>query len=179
MASESFVIENKVAKSGLITIDLEKLAGDPVIESLDIKDFLYMELLLKEKDFREALDAYDWSQYTDKVLAVYCSTDAIIPSWAWMLIVTMAKPYAASVLLSTPELAREKYFDQQLSCHDWNQYEGKRVLLKGCSDKTIPPGAYAFATQQLLPVADRLMYGEACSFVPVWRKPKTSSPKQG
>lgn len=171
--SQDFIIENKVAKSGLITIDLEKMAGDFAVESLDIKQFLFMDLLLREKDFRTALDEFDWSVYRNTVLAVYCSTDAIIASWAYMLIVTHASAYADEVIVGKPEDVRNEIFSRRLSEHDWSQYSGKRVLLKGCSDKTIPPGAYAHATRLLQHYADRIMYGEACSFVPVWRRPKS------
>lgn len=170
--ADSFVIENKVAKSGLITIDLEKIAGNFTVKELDLKQFLYMELLLKEKDFREALQQHDWLQYKDAILAVYCSSDAIIASWAYMLIVTHAAPYAKDIVTGTPDDVIKITYLSRLKDHDWSQYEGRRVIIKGCSDKTIPAAAYAMATQHLMSVADRIMYGEACSFVPVWRKPK-------
>lgn len=169
---DQFVIENKVAKSGLITIDLEKLATDVEFHSFDIKDFLYMELLLKEKDFREALEKHNWAQYKGGVLGVHCSSDAIIASWAFMLIVSYAKPLVVAVHSGTLEEAREKWFMDQIREHNWTQYAGKRVLLKGCSDKSIPQSAYAYATECLVPHAERIMYGEACSFVPVWRRSK-------
>lgn len=170
--SESVLIDNKVAKSGLITIDLEKLAGDYQIYELDIKEFLYMDLLLREKDFRAAMEDHDWSQYQGGILSTYCSSDAIIASWAYMLIVTHVSPYAKHVHIGTVESARDEYYREILSQHDWSQYEGKRILLKGCSKKTMPQSAYAYATRNLQQYVDRLMYGEACSFVPVWRKPK-------
>jgi len=171
--NEDFVIENKVAKSGLITIDLEKIAGDFTVKELDLKQFLYMELLLKEKDFREALSQHDWTQYTDCVLAVHCSTDAIIASWAYMLVVTHAAGYAKDIVSGSPQEVYKTMYLSALNQHDWTQYEGKRIIIKGCSDRSIPAAAYAYATRRLIPVADRIMYGEACSFVPVWRKPRS------
>jgi len=164
------IIENKVAKSGLVTIDLEKIAGDITITSLDIKQFLYMDLLLKEKDFRQSLDNYDWSQFQGTILCTYCSSDAIIASWAYMLVVTHASKFVNEVIVGKPDYVLNLVYAQRLAQHDWHQYADKRVLLKGCSDKTIPPGAYAMATQELQKYADRIMYGEACSFVPVWRR---------
>lgn len=171
--SDTLIIDNKVARSGLITIDLEKIAGDFEIKSLDIKEFLFMDLLLKEKDFRESLNNHDWSQYEGSILAAFCSTDAIIASWAYMLLATHAEPYAAQTVIGKPDYVLQEVFRSKLDNHDWAQYDGKRVLLKGCSDKSIPAGAYAHATQYLQKYAERIMYGEACSFVPVWRKPKS------
>jgi hypothetical protein len=170
--TQSPIIENKVAKSGLVTIDLEKLVGNVSISEFDIKDFLFMELLLKEKDFREALSNHDWSQYQDKILAVYCSTDAIFASWAYMLISTYAKPYAKSIYIGSRDQALENYFKDIIQNHDWTQYSKKKVLLKGCSEHDFPQSAYLYATNELVGIADRIMYGEACSFVPVWRDTK-------
>jgi hypothetical protein len=173
-SDNTIVIENKVAKSGLITIDLEKLVGEVSIIGLDIKDFLYMELLLREKDFREALNQHNWTQYKGSVLAVHCSTDAIIPSWAYMLVTIHARDSAKMIFINKPEDVADAYFRLTLGKHNWAQYHSKRVLLKGCSDNIIPQSAYAYATLQLMEFADRIMYGEACSFVPVWRRPKES-----
>ena len=170
--NDQLIIENKVAKSGLVTIDLEKIAGDITITSLDIKEFLFMDLLLKEKEFRKSLDEYDWSSFEGTILSTYCSSDAIIASWAYMLVVTHASKYATEVIVGKPDYVHNLVYSQRLAQHDWSQYADKRVLLKGCSDKSIPPGAYAMATQELQKYADRIMYGEACSFVPVWRRPK-------
>lgn len=165
-------IVNKVAKSGLVTIDLEKLVGQVPVEGFDIKDFLYMELILKEADFRAALETHDWSVYKDKILAVYCSSDAIFASWAYMLIVTHAKPFARSIYFGPPEQAIENYYRDTLKEHDWTVYTGKKILFKGCSKNNFPQSAYLYATDYIFPYADRIMYGEACSFVPVWRKSK-------
>jgi hypothetical protein len=166
------IIENKVVKSGLVTIDLEKMVGEIKVAEFDIKDFLYMELLLKEKDFRDALANHEWSQYQNKILAVFCSSDAIFASWAYMLITSYAKPYARAIYIGKPAEAIENYYRDIIQNFDWSVYQNKKVLLKGCSENSFPQSAYLYATNKLLGIADRIMYGEACSFVPVWRQPK-------
>jgi hypothetical protein len=165
-------IVNKVAKSGLITIDLQSYCDPSIVSELDIKDFLFQELLLKEKDFRDYLDKHDWSQYEGKVLAVYCSTDAILAPWAFMLVVTHARPYAEEVILGNRQKAIEELYRRAFEKEDWSRFAGQRVIVKGCGDEAIPEYAYLAVTQYLMPHVDRLMYGEACSFVPVYRKPK-------
>lgn len=168
--AEEFV--NKVAKSGLVTLDLETFHNGIEIAPFDLKNFLFMEMVLKEKDFRNDLEQHNWAQYQGKILAVFCSVDAIIASWAYMLVASHAREHTVDVLFGTPEQARYECYRRNLETHDWAQYDGKRVLLKGCSDKELPQSVYLLATQHLLPFAERLMYGEACSFVPVYRKPK-------
>jgi hypothetical protein len=168
---ETEIIENKVAKSGLVTIDLQQFEPKRQILSFDLKEYLYMELILKEKDFREALDKHSWQDYQKKILAVYCSTDAIIARWAYMLVATHAVQAGAEVHYGTPSEVHEMIMLQRIRNHDWQQYEGKRVLLKGCSDREISPSVYLEATSMALPVVNRLMYGEACSFVPIYKKP--------
>lgn len=165
-------IVNKVAKSGLVTIDLETLKDPRAIISFDLKPFLFMELLLKEKDFREAMDAHNWEQYHNVHLAVHCTSDALIPGWAWMLVAAHAASFAAEVHFGTPEQVETILFDRAVHAHPWESYAGKKVLVKGCSDSPIPSSVYVSATNALIQHADRVMYGEACSFVPVWRRPK-------
>ncbi|AXJ00854.1 Protein of unknown function (DUF2480) [Cyclonatronum proteinivorum] len=172
------MIENKVAKSGLITLDLEMFRGKTPVHAFDLKDYLYMELILREKDFREALQNLDWEPYSDSVIAVYCSADAIIAHWAYMLVCSHAQAVGAKVLYGTPEQVKLIIMLQNVRAHDWSQYDGRKVLLKGCSHEELDPSVYATATQLLLPYADRLMYGEACSFVPVYRKPKEKKVRQ-
>lgn len=169
MERQDTVIENKVAKSGLVTLDLQNWYSDVDIVTFDLKEYLHMEFILREKAFRDALEEHDWSQYHGKVLAVYCSTDAIIASWAYMLVAAHAKDIAADVVFGKPDDVVFERFRQALDEEDWSDYAGKRVLLKGCSDIELPPSVYLYATQKLLPYVDRLMYGEACSFVPVYR----------
>lgn len=170
------MIDNKVAKSGLITLDLEMFRAKKTVHRFDLKGFLFMELILKEKDFREALENLDWNVYADGVIAVYCSTDAIIAHWAYMLICSHASEVNATVAYGTPEQVRLSLMLENVKNHDWQQYQGKKVLLKGCSHEELDPAVYTAASQCLIPFADRLMYGEACSFVPVYRKPKVRQP---
>lgn len=164
------IIVNKVASSNLITIDLEKIIGDIEVVPFDIKDLLFMELMLKEKDFRDKLDQIDEDRFRDKIVTVYCSTDAILAPWAFALVTARIAALARNIYYADPITAADQYASDQLLKHDWNQYSGRRVILKGCSDKSIPATAYAIATNRLAGVADRIMYGEACSFVPIWRK---------
>jgi len=163
-------IRNKVAESGLITIDLEKYYPDQQPFSFDLKDFLFMEMLLKEKDFREALEQHDWSQYSNRDVAVFCSTDAIVPMWAYMLVASKLSGVARSIISGTPEEAFKQAFIQNIQQVDPAVYEGKRVVVKGCGDKPVPEYAYAEISVKLLPVVKSLMYGEPCSTVPVFKK---------
>lgn len=164
-------IVNKVQQNTkLVTLDLQKFHDDTPIEELDIKQFLFQELLLKEKDFREQLKEFDWSQYEGKNLCMYCSTDAIIAPWAWMLLTTYASPFANEVFLGKKEAFLHQLYQQKLEEYDWDQYEDKFVLLKGCGKVHVPDSIYMLATNKLMGTAKKIMYGEACSNVPVWRK---------
>ncbi|MBO6524348.1 MAG: DUF2480 family protein [Balneolaceae bacterium] len=162
-------ILNKVkANTKLVTIDLAKLFHDvtPIAE-LDIKDFLHMGLLLKEADFREHLKNYDWSQYEGQHLSVFCSTDAIIAPWAWMLITSHANEYTKEVFRLTKKEVIHELYRRRVEAFDWSEYQDKFVLLKGCGDIHVPDSIYLLATNKLLGTAKKIMYGEACSFVPV------------
>lgn len=163
-------IRNKVAESGLITIDLEKYypAMEPM--SFDLKNFLFMEMLLKEKDFRESLDKHDWNQYKNRDVAVYCSTDAIVPMWAYMLVVSKLSGIARSIISGTPEEGFKQLFIENIKGVNAAAFEGKRVVVKGCGDKPVPEYAYAAISVLLLPVVKSLMYGEPCSTVPVFKR---------
>jgi hypothetical protein len=168
--SESGTIVNKVAKSGLVTLDLEKLFKPTSnIIGFDIKPFLYMELLLREKDFREAIDGLDFAIYSGNTLAIHCSSDAIVPEWAWMLVASKAVEFTLDVHFGTVDSVKERSMLAVAEKHDWSQYDGKKVLVKGCGDEPIPSSLYVYVTRQLIASASRVMYGEACSFVPVWR----------
>lgn len=162
-------IINKVkANTKLVTIDLAKLFHDDTpIAELDIKDFLHMGLLLKESDFREHLKSYDWSQYKDQYLSVFCSTDAIIAPWAWMLITSHANEYAKEVFHLTKKEVVHELYRRKVEAFDWIEYQDKFVLLKGCGDIHVPDSIYLLVTNHLLGTAKKIMYGEACSFVPV------------
>lgn len=163
---------NRVAASGLVTLDLETLYPKEEIVGFDLKDHLFMGLILKEKDFREALKNIDWTQYTGKNLVVFCSADAIIPMWAYMLVATYAAPYAHDIAQTTPEQYAELAFVKKLQALDLTEYEGKRIVVKGCSDKPVPPSAYLDITRRLQPIALSIMFGEPCSTVPVYKKGK-------
>ncbi len=161
---------NRVANSSLVTIDLEELYPAGEIVPFDLKSYLFMELILKEKDFREALKALDWEQYRDKNLAVFCSADAIIPMWAYMLVATHAAPFVEDIALCEPAEFVEKAYLKKIAALDLTAYEGKRLVVKGCSDKPVPPSAYLEITRRLQPTALSIMFGEPCSTVPVFKQ---------
>lgn len=173
MTNKQGKIVNKVKQSEkLVTFDLEKFYDETPVHELDLKQFLYEGLILKEKDFRESLEQHNWEQYDGSYLTVHCSTDAIIAKWAYMLVGQHAAPHAREVFTGhSGELLFELY-RRRLDNVDWSEYEGKFVLLKGCSDKPVPESVYLYATQKLLPHVAKLMYGEACSNVPIYRKPR-------
>ncbi|MEK7254303.1 MAG: DUF2480 family protein [Bacteroidota bacterium] len=161
---------NRVATSGLVTIDLENFYPPQPLVTFDLKDYLFMGLILKEKDFREALTAHDWSQYAGKNVAVFCSADAIIPVWAYMLVAAYAAPFANDIFQGTAEELYKQAFQKALDRLDLAEYEGKRIVVKGCSDKPVPPSAYVELTRKLQPHARSIMYGEPCSTVPIFKK---------
>jgi hypothetical protein len=164
-------LKNKVAASGLITLDLEKFYPAAETRMVDLKDFLFMEMLLKEKEFRETLDKHDWSQYKEKTVAVFCSTDAIIPLWAYMLVAAKLSPVAQKIFSGDPSTCfREEFLQNIREGINPTSFEDKRVVIKGCGDKPIPDYAYLEASKILLPVVKSLMYGEPCSTVPVFKK---------
>jgi len=163
---------NKVAGSGIITLDLEKFYPSQELMELDLKDFLFMEMLLKEKDFREKLEAADWIQYNGKIVAVHCSTDAIIPMWAYMLVSSKLKGVASEVYFGNKSTAIEKAIEKNILSINEEKYKDKRVVVKGCGDIEIPSSAYLMISQKLIPVVKSLMYGEPCSTVPVYKQKK-------
>jgi hypothetical protein len=163
---------NRVAQSSLVTLDLEEFYPAGEVLPFDLKDCLFMGLILKEKDFREQLAAHDWAQYRGKNLAVFCSADAIIPMWAYMLVATYAAPFAADIAQCTPEQFAETAFLKKLSALNINEFDGKRLVIKGCSDKPVPPSAYLEITRRLQPVAQSILFGEPCSTVPVYKRAK-------
>jgi len=161
---------NKVAASGLITINLEEFYPKMDIVQFDIKQYLFMELILKEKDFRAALTEINWADYTDKVVCVYCSTDAIIPVWAYMLVCSYVQPFAKEVYLGNQEEFIKAYFTKTIDELDYTNFEHKRIVIKGCSDKPVPASAYLDITTKLRPIAQSIFYGEPCSTVPIFKK---------
>ena len=164
-------IINKVAESGLITIDLEKyLPLSEEIAVFDLKDFLFMGMILKEKDFREALKKHDWDKYRNRSVAITCSADAIIPVWAYMLVTSYLQPVAKETLVGNEKEIYKTLFLKNISSINISEFSDKRIVLKGCGETPIDDFAYAEATRTLLPVAKSIMYGEPCSTVPVYKK---------
>jgi hypothetical protein len=163
-------IINKVANSTLITFDLEEYyeAGDRVL--LDIKDQLYQGLILKEKDFREFIKANNWSSYQDKLVAITCTADAIIPIWAYMLVAIALQPFAKKIEVGTLDNLEEKLFQDTLSKVDWDQFRNAKVVVKGCSKVNVPASAYVLTVSKLQPIVSSLMFGEACSTVPLYKR---------
>ncbi len=162
-------IVNKVAESGIITLDLAPFVPGDEIAVFDLKPFLYMEMILKEKDYRAALQTHDWQQYAGKHVALFCSADAIVPVWAYMLATSYLQPVALSVYYGTAEELSKLLMNSRINALDINEYEGKRVVLKGCGDTPVPEMAYVAATNRLRPVVKSLMYGEPCSTVPIYK----------
>lgn len=162
-------IVNKVADSGIITLDLAPYVHTNDVMDFDLKPFLFREMILKEKDYRAALQEHDWQQYGGKHVALHCSADAIIPVWAYMLATSYLQPVAASVYYSTPEELAKVLINNRINEIDTLEYTGKRVVLKGCGDIPVPEIAYVAATNHLRPVVKSLMYGEPCSTVPIYK----------
>lgn len=167
---EEETLINRVANSGLMTIDLEQFFPTKQIFIFDIKDYLFHGLILKEKDFREALKQHDWQQYNGSILCVFCSTDAIIPVWAYMLISSSAGHYNTEIYVGNKEEYLKHYYNRYIATIDGGQYQDERVVIKGCSDKPVPPSAYADIQIKLQPYAQSVMYGEPCSTVPVFKR---------
>lgn len=167
----SETIVNKVAESGLVTLDLERYYPKGETALFDLKDFLFMGLILKEKEFREALKKEDWEKYRDKNVAVTCTADAIIPVWAYMLAVSYLQPVAKDVVLGDEKELHKILFLKNISQVNETEFADKRIVIKGCGETPIGDFAYAEMTRKLLPIAKSIMYGEPCSTVPVYKKP--------
>lgn len=166
----SDVIVNKVAESSLITLNLEDYYPQNPSVLFDIKDFLFMGLILKEKDFRAALLQVDWEQYRNKNVAVSCTADAVIPVWAYMLVTSYLQAVANEIVFGTEEFLHKVLFLKNLSKINPNEFADKRIVVKGCGDLPITEMAYVEITRILRPVAKSIMYGEPCSTVPIFKK---------
>jgi len=166
-------IVNKVSESGLITLDLEQYYPRDTVALFDLKDYLFMGLILKEKDFREALKNQDWEVYRKKYVGVTCSADAIIPPWAYMLAAAYLQPVAKDVIMGDEKEVHKTIFLQNIQGIDVNEFIGQRVVIKGCGETPIGEFAYMEITKRLRPVAKTIMYGEPCSTVPIYKKPST------
>jgi hypothetical protein len=165
-------IVNKVANSVLEVFDLEDYYPSGIRTQLDISQWLLDGFLLKEKDFREALKNHDWSKFQNHFVAIHCSTDAIIPAWASILVTVYLSPFAKKVVVGNLIDLETSLYQEILSTLDYSKYQDKPVILKGCSKKPVPENAYIMAIQKLQPFAKSIMYGEACSAVPLCKKNK-------
>ena len=166
--SEVFV--NKVAESGLISFDLEEYYPKGEIKTFDLKGYLFMELILKEKDFRAALQTTDWDQYAKAHVAITCSADAIIPVWAYMLVASYLQPIAANVVFGDEKKLISTILLKNLASIKGEEFTDKRVVVKGCGEVAIPQEAYVEITNMLRPFVKSIMYGEPCSTVPIYKK---------
>ncbi|MFZ2430511.1 MAG: DUF2480 family protein [Lutibacter sp.] len=162
-------IINRVANSQLKTIDLEDFYPKGERTVIDIKNWLFHEQILKETDFREHLKNHDWAQYKDDFVALTCSTDAIIPSWAYMLITTYVSPFAKKIVVGSLAALETSIFQDLITHFKVEDYAGKPVIIKGCSSKPIPETAYIQLIEKLQPVVKSIMFGEACSTVPLYK----------
>lgn len=162
---------NKVAESGIITLNLEDFYPKQPVIVFDMKDYLFMGLILKEKDFRESLKQLDLAAYEQKVVALTCTADAVIPMWAYMLVASLIQPVAAEIIFGSADEAVQQLLKKNISNLDTVVYLDQRVVVKGCGDLPVAESAYVEITKQLRPVAKSIMYGEPCSTVPVFKKP--------
>ncbi|MEX0822505.1 MAG: DUF2480 family protein [Rhodothermales bacterium] len=173
-------IANRVEESDIVVFNLEELWDEQPVAEIDIEPFLYEGMILREKDFRQKVSEHDWTQYRDHHVALYCSADAIVPTWAFMLIATKLDGIARSVAMGRRSDLVRDHFVRAIEHVDWSDYEGKPVVVKGCGSKLVPADAYLLAATKLQQVAAKLMYGEPCSSVPLWRRPVESpKPKAG
>jgi hypothetical protein len=162
-------IINKVSQSALLTVDLEEFFPKENIRIFDLKPFLFMELILKEKDFRAALLTTDWTDYKNEIVGIFCSADAVIPVWAYMLVTSYLQPYASEVILGNEAEVLRQLITNRIQSLNPEDYRGKRVVIKGCGEKPVGDFAFLEMTKLLRPVAKSIMYGEPCSTVPVFK----------
>jgi hypothetical protein len=164
------IIVNKVAESGLLEIDLENYYPKGEVAVFDLKEYLFMGLILKEKDFREALKKQDFAMYRDKLVAVTCTVDAIIPVWAYMLVASYLQPLVKELVMGDENFLHKTLFLRNINTINVSEYQDKRIVIKGCGELETGPFAYLEITKLLRPVAKSIMYGEPCSTVPVFKK---------
>ena len=162
-------IINRVANSKLVTVNLEDYYPKGSRVLFDIKDWLFEELVLREKDFRNQVAEFNWSQYQDSYVALTCSTDAIIPGWAFMLISIQLQPYAKQVIIGDLEALETAIYQDIITNLDVSDFKDKPIIIKGCSKKPVPQNAYIMLANKLKPIATSIMYGEACSSVPLYK----------
>ncbi|WP_250255484.1 DUF2480 family protein [Chryseobacterium sp. Marseille-Q3244] len=165
--SEEFEIRNKVAESGLVNFDLTTLLPKGERKGIDLKDFLFQEMILKEKDFREKVEAINVEEYRDSYIYIYNSVDTIIPLWAYFVLTAKLTDVSKKIVFGNREDLEVILMHNAIQIYDFEDMRGKRVLVKGCSDKEIPENAYIELVEQLKPIVKSLMFGEACSNVPI------------
>ncbi|HKL36617.1 MAG TPA: DUF2480 family protein [Salegentibacter sp.] len=165
-------IVNRVASSKLITFNLEDYYPEGERVVFDVKDWLLEGFVLREGEFREQAKNHDWSQYEGKFIALTCSSDAIIPAWAFMLLATYLQPYAKKIITGDLETLETVLYTEVISKMDVSDLQDKPVIVKGCAHKPVPKNAYLLLIEKLQPVVKSLMYGEACSSVPLYKKPR-------
>lgn len=165
-------IKNKVANSGIVTIDPEEFytSGERIL--FDIKPMLFQEVILREKDFREQIKNTNWSEYQDKLVAIICTADAIVPTWAYMLLTLALEPYAKKIVYGDLAILENELFNEKMASLNIEQYKDARIVIKGCGEKEIPANVYVKLTSLLKPLVKSIMYGEPCSTVPLYKAPK-------
>lgn len=165
--SEEFEIRNKVAESGLVNFDLSTLLPKGTRKGIDLKDFLFQEMILKEKDFREKVEAINTEQYEGAYIYIYNSADAIVPLWAYFVLTAKLTDVAKKIVFGNRQDLEVILMHNAIQTYDFDFMRGKRVLVKGCTDKGIPENAYIELVEQIKPIVKSLMFGEACSNVPI------------
>ena len=168
-------IINKVSNSKLITLDLEELYPEGERVLFDIKDWLFDQIILKEKDFRASVKSHDWSRYKNTYVALTCSVDAIIPSWAYLLLSSELAPYSKKIVVGNLELLETSLFQDIIQNLSIDSFKEKPIIIKGCAQKPIPPSAFSMLIHKLQPIVKSIMYGEACSTVPLFKKKQNTN----
>ena len=172
---ETKPLVNRIANSTLKVLNLTDYFPDGKLLEFDLEPFLFKGLILREKDFRNALKELDWNEYNTQNVALFCSTDAIIPLWAYMLATSYLIRVSANCIACDPNEFYSLHFMSKLEIENWELYKDERVIIKGCGNKPVPYFAYAELTKKLLPYAQSIMFGEPCSTVPVYKRPRKSS----
>lgn len=165
-------IVNRVANSALVTFDLETFYPEGTRALLDISSWLYEGIVLREKEFRAFVKSHDWNQYKNQYVAIHCSTDAIVPGWAYLLVSLELSSIAKKTVIGNLDTLETVLFSEIVNTFDISEYTDKAIIIKGCAHKPIPQNAYVMIGQKLQPIAKSIMYGEACSAVPLYKRPK-------
>ncbi len=163
-------IKNRVEESGIITFNLEDYFPKDELIDFDLKPFLFQELILREKDYRKALQEFDFTTYQNKTVCIFCSADAIVPIWAFMLAAVHLKPFVKNIFYGSQEQFIQQSMNEVLVKIDASAFKDQRVVIKGCGEKPVPTGIYVAITNLLLPYAKTIMYGEPCSTVPLFKR---------